>query len=476
MIISLKKFAQTGQFGNLTLGMSREAVFAQLGKPTSKDEVMNSQGHIAYAWYEFFFDESDCLKRIQNKYIIADLPEAYDFKNDHFSIDLWLLETGKPLKFLEAKRQLQDADMVWDICDYEQGQCICFESGVEWLFANTATSFQEIYDDEGNKYVNWLKKPLENPDEFELNAIILDQKNYQSKTEDSTKKTPNSIDKITPPSPNTKQTILPQTEEDSTKKEEITKPKTEELTNPSTSITDYDKIINEDLLSASGLGKITIAIDGYAACGKSTLAKQVAQALDYLYLDSGAMYRCVTLYCLDNVVDIQDEMAVEQVLSNIDIDFRYDKQSGQSATFLNGENVEQEIRTLRVSNMVSPVAKIGSVRTFCVAEQRRLGKGKGITMEGRDIGTVVFPDAELKVFLTASIAIRTQRRYDQMKSKGIATTLKEVRQNLLERDHIDTTRTISPLRQAEDAKVLDNSDLTQEQQLEKMLEWVKELV
>lgn len=209
--------------------------------------------------------------------------------------------------------------------------------------------------------------------------------------------------------------------------------------------------------------KITIALDGYSSTGKSTMAKALARKIGYAYIDTGAMYRAVTLYCLDNgLIDGEtvDEKALENALPDIHITFKA-APDGRSETYLNGANVENEIRSMRVSDKVSIIAAIGFVRRDMVRQQQAMGKDKGIVMDGRDIGTVVFPDAEMKVFVTADAAVRAQRRYDELRAKGdTTTTLDEVLHNVTERDRIDTTRAESPLRQADDALVLDNSHMT----------------
>lgn len=209
--------------------------------------------------------------------------------------------------------------------------------------------------------------------------------------------------------------------------------------------------------------KITIAIDGYSSTGKSTMAKALARAIGYAYIDTGAMYRAVTLYCLNNGLfdgDTVDEAALEQRLDDIHITFRANDE-GRSETWLNGVNVEGEIRSMRVSDKVSIIAAIGFVRRDMVRQQQAMGRDKGIVMDGRDIGTVVFPDAELKVFVTADPMVRAQRRYDELRAKGdTTTTLDEVLHNVTERDRIDTTRAESPLRKADGAVVLDNSHMT----------------
>jgi cytidylate kinase len=225
--------------------------------------------------------------------------------------------------------------------------------------------------------------------------------------------------------------------------------------------------------------KIIIAIDGHSSCGKSTVAKELAARLNYLYLDSGAMYRAVTLYCLRNKL-INDEQlnepALIKQLNQIRITFRPNPLTLGNDTFLNGENIENEIRELPVSRNVSIVAAVKEVRQFLVASQREIGKNKGIVMDGRDIGTVVFPFAELKIFMTASPDIRARRRYDELKAKGITVEIEEIRQNIISRDLLDENREISPLRKAEDAIVLDNSCLTREEQLQWVLDKVKNKV
>ena len=221
--------------------------------------------------------------------------------------------------------------------------------------------------------------------------------------------------------------------------------------------------------------KITIAVDGFAACGKSTLAKALAKALDYGYVDSGAMYRAATLYFLDHQINLEDAAAIEAALQQINIHFEL--VDGVNHTFLNGVDVENAIRTLRVSQQVSPVATISAVRRKMVALQQALGAEGGIAMDGRDIGTVVFKDAELKLFLTASIEERTQRRLREWADKGITDiTSEEVAENLSSRDHIDSTREDSPLRQADDAIEIDNSLLTPEEQLAYTLQLAKEAI
>lgn len=214
--------------------------------------------------------------------------------------------------------------------------------------------------------------------------------------------------------------------------------------------------------------KIVIAVDGHSSCGKSTLAKALASLLNYAYIDTGAMYRAVTLYALRNglINDGKvDEAGLIAQLNQIKITFRYNEAAGKSETYLNGENVEEEIRQLPVSRNVSPVATISEVRKHLVALQQEMGKDKGIVMDGRDIGTVVFPDAELKIYMTASLEVRVQRRYDELKAKGEDVSIEEIKANVVERDYIDENRDESPLRKADDAIVLDNSHLTPEEQL-----------
>ena len=218
--------------------------------------------------------------------------------------------------------------------------------------------------------------------------------------------------------------------------------------------------------------KITIAIDGYSSCGKSTIAKALAKALNYAFVDSGAMYRAVTLYFLENQVDIKDKEAVALALKHIDIRFRHD--GTRNRTILNGRDVEEEIRKMQVSNHVSEVAAISAVRRAMVAQQQQMGKEKAIVMDGRDIGTVVFPNAELKIFLTAHPDIRAQRRYKELLLKDQNINLATIKENLTERDRIDTTRADSPLRQAEDAIVIDNSSMSPEEQLQKVIALAKE--
>lgn len=219
--------------------------------------------------------------------------------------------------------------------------------------------------------------------------------------------------------------------------------------------------------------KIIITIDGWSSCGKSTLAKQLAKELGYVYVDSGAMYRAITLYFLRNHVDWTDKKEVKLALDSINLEFIFNPQRQASEIYLNGENVEFLIRDLVVAEKVSDVAAIREVRTFAVAQQQKMGTKKGIVMDGRDIGTVVFPKAELKIFMTADNAIRVERRFKELYEKNPNVTIEEVKNNLEMRDYIDSHREVSPLRKADDALELDNTNITQEQQLQKALEWVK---
>lgn len=219
--------------------------------------------------------------------------------------------------------------------------------------------------------------------------------------------------------------------------------------------------------------KITIAIDGFSSCGKSTMAKDLAREVGYIYVDSGAMYRAVTLFALRNGYFNQNvnlAEALQKVINQVKISFQLDPKTQRPITYLNGENVESEIRTLHVSNHVSIVAALGFVREAMVALQQEMGRNKGIVMDGRDIGTVVFPDAELKIFVTASAEVRAQRRYDELKAKGQESSYESILKNVKERDELDMTREISPLRQAEDAILLDNSNMT----ITEQKAWLKE--
>lgn len=222
--------------------------------------------------------------------------------------------------------------------------------------------------------------------------------------------------------------------------------------------------------------KIIITIDGFSSCGKSTLAKALAAKLEYVFIDTGAMYRAIALYFLRNEIAFDDTLAIENALKNIHLHFQFNPVSQKSDMFLNGENVELLIREMKVSSKVSEVAAIAAVRDFAVAQQQAMGKEKGIVMDGRDIGTVVFPNAELKIFVTADPAIRANRRLLELQATNPAISLEEVAENLQHRDLIDSTREYSPLKQANDALVLDNSHITREAQFEIALNWALERI
>lgn len=225
--------------------------------------------------------------------------------------------------------------------------------------------------------------------------------------------------------------------------------------------------------------KITIAIDGFSSTGKSTLAKQLAQKLGYIYVDTGAMYRAVAYYAMQNNFISEtsiDQPALVSKLSQIQLTFKFNEQLGFAEMYLNGVNVEKEIRTITVSNFVSKVAQISEVREKLVEQQQEMGKDKGIVMDGRDIGTVVFPDAELKLFMNASSETRAQRRYKEMLEKGDEITYEAVLKNVEERDFLDTNRSDSPLIKAEDAIDLDNSNLTKEEQFSKVMLLIEAVV
>lgn len=219
---------------------------------------------------------------------------------------------------------------------------------------------------------------------------------------------------------------------------------------------------------------IVVAIDGYSSCGKSTLAKALAKKLHFVYVDSGAMYRAVTLYFLRNLVDITSQKAVEEALENIHLDFH--ARDYETHITLNGEEVSNEIRDMKISEMVSPVSALKKVRTEMVNQQQRMGKTANIVMDGRDIGTTVFPEASLKIFMTADPKVRAERRYKEMITKGDRISLEEVFENLAHRDFLDTTRTESPLKRAEDAIILDNTELTPEEQLSFALNQIQPLL
>jgi cytidylate kinase len=220
--------------------------------------------------------------------------------------------------------------------------------------------------------------------------------------------------------------------------------------------------------------KIIITIDGWSSCGKSTLAKQLAKKLGYVYVDSGAMYRAITLYFLRNHVDWTDKKEVLKALKEIHLEFQFNEKTQTSEMYLNDENVEYVIRDLVVAEKVSEVAAIKEVRTFAVAQQQKIGAKKGIVMDGRDIGTVVFPKAELKIFMTADNTVRVERRFRELYEKNPNITIEEVKNNLEMRDYIDSNREVSPLRKADDAIVLDNTNLTPKEQFDKALSWARE--
>ena len=224
--------------------------------------------------------------------------------------------------------------------------------------------------------------------------------------------------------------------------------------------------------------KIIVAIDGFSSCGKSTLARALASSMGYAYIDSGAMYRCVTLYALQKGM-IKDKVFLDEeiisILPEVHITFHFNPQTKTSDTFLNEVNVERQIRSLEVAEIVSKVSTVKDVRTHMVALQRKMGKGKGIVMDGRDIGTNVFPKAELKIFMTADMDVRISRRVDELTSKGMHVSNEDVKRNLLERDHDDTHRKENPLIKADDAIVLDNTDLSKEEQLEFVVKLIKDL-
>ena len=220
--------------------------------------------------------------------------------------------------------------------------------------------------------------------------------------------------------------------------------------------------------------RIVVAIDGFSSCGKSTLAKALAKELNYIFVDSGAMYRAITLFFLRNNIDGNNVDVVNNALKNISLDFSYNIEKGKSDMLLNNENVETEIREMAVSNKVSDVSTIKEVREFAVAQQQKMGEKKGIVMDGRDIGTTVFPNAELKIFVTAAPEVRVDRRFKELIEKNQTVDRADVKSNLESRDYIDSHRDVSPLRQADDAIILDNSNLSREEQLAIALNWVKE--
>lgn len=222
--------------------------------------------------------------------------------------------------------------------------------------------------------------------------------------------------------------------------------------------------------------KIIISIDGWSSCGKSTLAKQLAKELGYVYVDSGAMYRAITLYFLRNHIDWTDTKEVKEALKNINLEFVYNTASKQTEIYLNDENVEYVIRDLVIAEKVSDIAAIKEVREFAVAQQQKMGAKKGIVMDGRDIGTVVFPKAELKIFMTADNAVRVERRFKELYAKNPNITIEEVKANLEMRDYIDSHREVSPLKKAKSALELDNTNLSEKEQFSVALKWVNEIL
>ena len=226
--------------------------------------------------------------------------------------------------------------------------------------------------------------------------------------------------------------------------------------------------------------KITIAIDGYSSCGKSTMAKNLAKEIGYIYVDTGAMYRSVTLYALRHHLFLEDgKVNVEELrkeMPNIHISFKVNAETGRPDCYLNDELVEKEIRTLEVSNHVSPIAAISFVREALVEQQQKMGEGKGIVMDGRDIGTTVFPNAELKIFVTADAHVRAQRRYDELKEKKMPANFDDILKNVEERDYLDTHREVSPLKKADDAIILDNSNMTIQEQQEWLISLYNKII
>jgi cytidylate kinase len=222
--------------------------------------------------------------------------------------------------------------------------------------------------------------------------------------------------------------------------------------------------------------KIIVTIDGWSSTGKSTLAKQLAKALGYVYVDSGAMYRAITLYFLRNHVDWTDKKEVKKAIKEVNIEFQNNPKTEISEIFLNGENVEYVIRDLVVAEKVSEIAAIKDVREFAVAQQQKMGEERGIIMDGRDIGTVVFPDAELKIFMEADSSVRVERRFKELFEKNPNITIEEVKANLEMRDYIDSHREVSPLKKAKDSLVLDNTNLTEKEQFQKAMEWAQKKI
>lgn len=219
--------------------------------------------------------------------------------------------------------------------------------------------------------------------------------------------------------------------------------------------------------------KINIAIDGHSACGKSSTARRVAEKLGYVYIDSGAMYRAITLYIVENEIDIQDQSKLQKALSSIKLEFIADKM-GHRALWMNGNNVDQRIRSMEVTTRVSEISTLSSVRSFLREIQQEMGRNKGVVMDGRDIGTHIFPNAELKIFMTAELGVRAKRRYEEMVEKGMEANLEAIERNLEERDAIDSQRSLNPLRKADDAVVIDTSYITLEEQVNKIVVLAKE--
>lgn len=226
--------------------------------------------------------------------------------------------------------------------------------------------------------------------------------------------------------------------------------------------------------------RIIIAVDGFSSCGKSTMAKDLAREIGYIYVDTGAMYRAVTLFALRNDCFVDDRKVdtdkLERMMKDIAISFRLNTETGRPDTYLNGENVEKDIRNMEVSSRVSPIAAVPFVRKALVEQQQKMGEAKGIVMDGRDIGTTVFPSAELKIYVTASAEVRAQRRFDELKAKGMPADFDDILKNVNERDYIDTHRDVSPLRKTDDAILLDNSNMTIEQQKQWLLDRYNEAI
>jgi cytidylate kinase len=222
--------------------------------------------------------------------------------------------------------------------------------------------------------------------------------------------------------------------------------------------------------------KIIITVDGWSSCGKSTMARQLAKELNYIFIDSGAMYRAITLYFINNEINLSSSIDIENALKKISLKFVLNPENGNNEIWLNEENIESLIRDMRIAERVSEVAALKSVREFAVAQQQLIGANKGIVMDGRDIGTAVFPSAELKIFMTADVSVRVYRRFKELIVKNPNITLEEVKANLEARDYADSNRAISPLRKADDAITLDNSELTPKEQLEHALNWAKQKI